>query len=420
MIINHNVGALNTLNKLNANSLAQNKNLAKLSSGYRINSAADDAAGLAISEKMRNQIRGLDQATRNCQDGISLIQTAEGALQEEHEILKRMRELAVEAANGTNSADDRAALQNEVNQLIAEVDRISQTTQFNTMNLLDGTLYRKVTAAVASVDTSALIRLTGGGSAVAATVLSALANADGNILGVMGNDVITVSYSVNGTFYSNSLTVASGVTTLANVLALCTAGATAYGTAGGTISSAVTITASAAGYAGSINGLVITVKDANGIMRDIANNTLNGFTETTAAQDLHVTDGTTALQIGANENQMMMANIGNMGARALGIIGMDVSTVYQANVTIQAVDTAVQKVSAQRAALGAYQNRMEHTVNNLVTASENLTASESRIRDVDMAKEMSEYTKNSILVQSATAMLAQANQIPQTVLQLLQ
>ncbi len=415
MIINHNVGALNTLNRLNANNSAQNKSLAKLSSGYRINSAGDDAAGLAISEKMRNQIRGLDQAARNAQDGISLIQTAEGALQEEHSILQRMRELAVESANGTNTAEDRTSLQNEINQLISEIDRISQTTQFNTMNLLDGTLSRKISAAVSSVDTSALIRLSTGANAVMTTGLSAVCDADANSLGISVGDTVTVSYCLNGTTMSNTITVSAG-TTLSAVFGLVTAATTVTGV----VSSTFTMTAATAGYAGAINGLVITFKSSTGVMRDVANNVLNGWSETTAAQDTHLTDGTTAFQIGANENQMMMSNIGDMGAKALGINGLDVSTVWQANVTIAAVDTAVQKVSAQRASLGAYQNRMEHTITNLQTASENLTAAESRIRDVDMAKEMSEYTKNSILVQSATAMLAQANQIPQTVLQLLQ
>lgn len=279
MIINHNVTALNTHNKLSAASNAQSKSMEKLASGLRINKAGDDAAGLAISEKMRGQVRGLDQASRNAQDGISLIQTAEGALNETHDILQRMRELATQSANDTNTTADRGELQKEFNQLAKETTRIAKTTEFNTQKLLDGS------------------------------------DADGKVF-----------------------------------------------------------------------------------------------------------------QIGANESQNLTLVIGNMDATALLVgtgtdeastVGIDITTQTGANTAITTVNTAIETVSAERSKLGATQNRLEHTINNLKTSSENLTAAESRVRDVDMAKEMMNQTKNSILAQAAQAMLAQSNQTPQGVLQLL-
>nr|MBO2482259.1 flagellin [Bacillaceae bacterium] len=271
MRINHNISALNTYRQLSFNNTQTAKNLEKLSSGYRINRAGDDAAGLAISEKMRGQIRGLEMATKNAQDGISLIQTAEGALNETHAILQRIRELAVQAANDTNTDNDRDELQKEVDQLLQEIDRIANTTQFNTKNLLDGSL--------------------------------------------------------------------SG------------------------------------------SGLIF--------------------------------------HIGANQDQNVTLTISSMRASGLGVSGIDISSQSGANNAITIIDNAIDKVSSERAKLGAMQNRLEHTINNLGAAAENLTAAESRIRDVDMAKEMMEFTKNSILTQAAQAMLAQANQLPQGVLQLL-
>jgi flagellin len=275
MRINHNIASLNTYRQLTINNNAGSKSLEKLSSGYRINRAGDDAAGLAISEKMRGQIRGLNQAERNAQDAISLIQTAEGALNETHSILQKMRELAVQAASDTNTDDDRGELQKEIEQLLKETDRISTDTEFNTKKLLNG------------------------------------------------------SY------------------------------------------------------------------------------------------------GTTALtfQVGANGGQVVSIQLNDMSATTglvLTTSTVDLTTRTGATEAIEKIDEAIKKVSSERAKLGAMQNRLEHTINNLSTTAENLTASESRIRDVDMAKEMMEFTKNSILQQAATAMLAQANNQPQGVLQLLQ
>ena len=272
MRIQHNISALNTHRNLTFNNTQASKNLEKLSSGYKINRAGDDAAGLAISEKMRGQIRGLDMASKNAQDGISLIQTAEGALNETHAILQRMRELAVQSANDTNTDDDRGHLDKEVQQLKSEIDRISEQTQFNKMDIL------------------------------------------------AGGDIQT-------------------------------------------------------------NGL-----------------------------DFHV---------GANASQVINVKINKADKATLGIDGTDIKNKANANTAIEAIDAAIETISETRSNLGAVQNRLEHTINNLGATSENLTAAESRIRDTDMAKEMMGFTKNNILMQAAQSMLAQANQQPQGVLQLL-
>ncbi|MGG0662685.1 flagellin Hag [Viridibacillus arvi] len=272
MRIQHNIAALNTHRNLAFNNTQSSKNLEKLSSGYQINRAGDDAAGLAISEKMRGQIRGLDMASKNAQDSISLIQTAEGALNETHSILQRMRELSVQAANDTNVSADRKSIQDELTALTSEIDRIANNTEFNTQNLLNGKFSDK-------------------------------------------------------TFH-----------------------------------------------------------------------------------------------IGANSGQSIQLSISTMDAKALKVTAgaVKVSTTTQASAAITAINTAIESVSTQRSKLGAVQNRLEHTINNLGASSENLTAAESRIRDTDMAKEMMAFTKNNILTQAAQSMLAQANQQPQGVLQLLQ
>jgi flagellin len=269
MVVQHNIQAMNANRQLGITTSAQAKSTEKLSSGYRVNRAGDDAAGLAISEKMRNQIRGLDKASTNAQDGISLIQVAEGALNETHSILQRMNELATQAANDTNTSTDRNAIQNEMNQLTSEINRIQSTTQFNTMNLIDGNFKNK------------------------------------------------------------------------------------------------------------------------------------------------------NLQVGSLSGQKIQIDISNMNASALGVSGLSVSSFSAAGASMKNVQSAIDIVSAQRAKLGALQNRLEHTIANLDTASENTQAAESRIRDTDMAKEMVTYSKNNILAQAGQSMLAQANQSTQGVLSLL-
>ncbi|MEC5270187.1 flagellin [Heyndrickxia coagulans] len=423
MIINHNIAALNTLNHLNAATNAQSKAMQKLSSGLRINGAADDAAGLAISEKMRSQIRGLDQATKNAQDATSLLQTAEGALNETHDILQRMRELAVQSSNDTNTDDDRQNIQSEMSQLEKEIDRIGNTTQFNTKNLLDGSMGKAVTTAVANENTSGIFKVVGSTDPVATTtLLTALADKDGNSLGITAGDKITVTYVKNGTTTTNTVTVAdpdadgNGGTTLSDIEK--NLGGTLTVITDGSLKGSLKLTAKTAGTADAIEGITITVQDPNGNVKTAATNALSSFKETQAAADVR-SDGSATFLIGANGGQNLQVDINDMRAQALGVSGLQVSTQTQANAAIKVIDNAIQKVSAERGKLGAFENRLDHTVNNLTTSSENLTSAESRIRDVDMAKEMSEQTKQSILAQAAQAMLAQANQQPQQVLQLL-
>jgi len=360
--INQNISALIANRNLANTSNNISKSLEKLSSGLRINKAADDAAGLGISEKIRAQIKGLNQAQRNAQDGISLIQTAEGALQEASSILIRMRELAVQAANGSITSADRQNITSEVNQLISELDRIAETTQFNTQSLLSGQ------AVAASIGWS-------GGSApngVSATIVnaSAVTNAVYTIIATYGNSSFDYTISIN------SSVVASGVNNGATVTA-------------------------------TVNGIQFVLNPTGNV-----SGTLNATAAYNTAQSF-------SFHIGANANQTTSFSINPMDTTSLGVNVVDVSTVEGANTAIGLIDAAITNVASQRSTLGAAQNRLEHTINNLTVASENLSASESRIRDVDMAFEMTNYTKNQIMLQAGVAMLAQANVAPQMVLQLL-
>lgn len=400
MIINHNVTALNTHNKLSSATAAQSKSMEKLASGLRINKAGDDAAGLAISEKMRAQVRGLDQAGRNAQDGISLIQTAEGALNETHDILQRMRELGNQAANDTNTTSDRGEIQKEINSLTSEINRIGNTTEFNTQKLLDG---GKNGAAVAAV------------TAVA---------------GEYGVSVGTSTITIDGQSfaYDAAATGTDGKFKDADTLAKAVeANATIKDKYVATDNSGTLklVQSTGSSTAPAVTGGTLTTTKA-------------GVTAVAAV----AADPTKSLkfQIGANENQSLTLDIADMRASALGITtsgtgdklavtdgtnnttteqALDVSTHANAASAVTKIQKAIDTVSAERSKLGANQNRLEHTINNLKTSSENLTAAESRVRDVDMAKEMMNQTKNSILAQAAQAMLAQANQQPQGVLQLL-
>lgn len=386
MIINHNMASLNTYRQLSANNTNSSKSLEKLSSGLRINRAGDDAAGLAISEKMRGQIRGLDQAGRNAQDSISLIQTAEGALNETHSILQRMRELAVQSSNDTNTGVDRGEIQKEINQLTDEIDRIANTTEFNTQKLIDGTKKGLVDAAASK----------------ATLQLNTKAN-------------ITLS---SGT--------ATDIATSATITITRTNGAS------GTTFNSTEYTL------GNPSGLTVTMTDGDTIVWETGNNIeLTGgslaslavgesITISVKAQVAASTDVTKAfsMQIGANSGQNILLGINSMKASDIGVRqgngnALDVSDYNHATAAVTTINNAIESVSAERSKLGAVQNRLEHTINNLGTSSENLTAAESRVRDVDMAKEMMNFQKNNILSQAAQAMLAQANQQPQGVLQLL-
>jgi flagellin len=325
MVVQHNLQAMNTNRQLGLTVNQQSKSTEKLSSGYRINRAADDAAGLAISEKMRSQIKGLDKASTNAQDGISVVQTAEGALNEVHSILQRMNELATQAANDTNTSIDRSQLKLEINQLTSEIDRISSTTQFNTMNLLDGDFTNK------------------------------------NLqVGALSGQKITISI-----------------------------------------------------HEMSAKGLGLTVKTSKVTDTDIAKASFGNMG----------TNGVAGAGTGKNVYNLAASkfdatNAGQLdGAKMKDIL--KVSTFENAGRTMKVVQNAIDLVSTQRANLGAIQNRLEHTIANLDTTSENTSAAESRIRDTDMAKEMVTYSKNNILAQAGQSMLAQANQSTQGVLSLL-
>lgn len=417
MRINHNIAALNTYRQLVGNTTASGKSLEKLSSGLRINRAADDAAGLAISEKMRGQIRGLEQATRNSQDGISLIQTAEGALNETHSILQRMRELAVQASNDTNTTNDRSKLQAEVNQLAEEITRIGKTTEFNTQKLLNGTFSgtfhiganqdQNLSLNIDNMQSYALgvtgevtTTATGAYTAGAGTVPESIVNGtfdvqvNGATWDLVDSDGTVIANSADGLTFTGNDTetivfdqkVTSGQVTIDT-------GGNSTGTSG------FANTGLEAGEY-SFDFAAGTVTDSNGKVVAV----------TSDSQNFTTADGATALfALDAAATADLDFKVG----------GTDISTADSANKAITTINNALESVSEQRSALGAVQNRLEHTVNNLGATQENLTASESRIRDVDMAQEMMAFTKNNILTQAAQAMLAQANQQPQGVLQLL-
>ncbi|PEC45846.1 flagellin [Priestia megaterium] len=390
MRINHNIAALNTYRQFNNANNAQSKSMEKLSSGLRINSAADDAAGLAISEKMRGQIRGLDMASKNAQDATSLIQTAEGALNETHDILQRQRELATQAATDTNTDQDRQNIQDEMNQLGKEIDRIAETTQFNTKNLLDGSM-DKTTTAQANIQGNAALKAGTSTPVTTGTKLDALTDKDGNSLGIQLGDTIEVSYVKNGQTITNKFSNTDGLgtpssLTVADLETTDGAGATDDANFALTVDAkgSLNATASTTGEAGAIHGFTITVKDSSGNVRTGATNALSSFAETQQATDVH-SDGSSTFQIGANTGQNINLAIKDMGASALGVKDLKVGNQGQANVAIKVIDEAIKKVSTERSNLGATQNRLDHTINNLNTSSENLTAAESRIRDVDYA-----------------------------------
>ena len=411
MIINHNMNALNAHRNMGVNNTASGKSMEKLSSGLRINRAGDDAAGLAISEKMRGQIRGLEQSSRNASDGISLIQTAEGALNETTNILQRMRELAVQSANDTNTADDREQLQKEMTQLGEEIDRIANNTEFNTKKLLNGNMGKATTAVAGTVENKGNLK----NDVTQATKFEELKDINGNNLGIAENDEITATWSVGGTQYSASITVVKDDTLvkLKNKMEADPTINTVNIAAG-----AITVTAAKTGTANQINGLSIEVKSANGDRKEAASNALSSFATGTQAADTR-TNGSANLQIGANGGQQLNLSIEDMRATSLGVSNLQVGTQSQANTAINVIDEATKRVSSERANLGAAQNRLEYTISNLDNTAENLTSAESTLRDVDMAKEMMEYSKNNILSQAAQSMISQANQQPQNVLQLL-
>ncbi len=519
MRINHNISALKANNQLARTNKLLDSSLEKLSSGYRINSASDDAAGLAISEKMRTQIRGLDQGSRNASDGISVIQTAEGALVEVEAMLQRMRELSVQAANGTYTTDDRLSIQAEIDQLNQEISRISETTEFNTMTLLDGNIDRKSFSNDSHVKLVSLsdtvnigqydVKITRdarqavlvgndttftAGASITADQAGTI-NINGETVEVkVGDSIEDVFEKIRDTcdnvgislYATNNLdnTVGPAETAgyvtkklspgdnllfvskaygssekvevycdnenLCKLFGLTTAGASAKGidamadiiphsTTPPVSDSQFTETATV-----SISGNKVTVSDRNDfkMMFQVATGTAGTtFTDktipafdtapadvdepdpsTTAGTiSVHVLDaGPMDLQIGANEGQTMAVRIPKVNPETLGIDQVNIATAEGAQKAITLLDNAVNMVSSIRSKLGAYQNRLEHSIANLDTTSENLTESLSRIEDVDMAAEMANYTQKNVLAQAGTSMLAQANQRPQMILSLLQ
>ena len=408
MRIQHNIAALNSYRQLSGNNSAVSKNLEKLSSGYRINRAGDDAAGLAISEKMRAQITGLETAQKNANDGISLVQTAEGALTEVHTMLNRMVELANQSANGTyDDKTDRANLQKEVKSLNDEINRIAEGTNFNGINLLDG-----------SLGVGATVTLGTGGDkgqnkegTATTTVLdfSKVVAKNGNIQAgatvKLGDKVFEFVKAGEQAKTTGATAVTIGTDRDASLTAL--AGAIGNNTGDNDYGNNTGAVAAAAAKDG-----VITITTAEPTKDQKA---FDGIATSTTGIGLTLQVGDTSAAF-----NKLTVSVGSMSAKSLGIADVDISTQDGASSAIDKIRTAINTVSSTRGDLGAIQNRLEHTINNLSVTAENMTAAESRIRDTDMAKEMMAYTKNNILVQASQAMLAQANQVPQGVLQLLQ
>ncbi|GHH99992.1 flagellin N-terminal helical domain-containing protein [Neobacillus kokaensis] len=421
MRINTNVAALNTHRQLTAASNTAAKNMERLSSGLRINRASDDAAGLAISEKMRGQIRGLETAQKNAQNGVSLLQTAEGALNETHSILQRMRELAVQSANDTNTSSDREKLQAEINTLAEEVGRIGSTTEFNGKKLLNGS-FDGTFQIGANQDQNMSLKIGDAQSyslGVAGTIGIEQSSAV-TVGGTTTGDTLkagTYSVSQNGANYEvkdeNGKVVASSTDGLTFTTKAFdgTAGDDTFtfeqAVTSGTLSfDGTTAKATAAFTNSGLEAGSYTYNATDNVLLDAHGEVVARSTDGIAFK-------------GASGATVLTATVALTDGDSLKVGGVDISTQAAANKAITSINTAIESVSAERSKMGAVQNRLEFTNNSLSTTAENLTSAESRIRDVDMAKEMMTFTKNNILSQAAQAMLAQANQQPQGVLQLL-
>ena len=439
MIVKNNMQALNTLNTLNSNTNALTNSLKKVSSGMKINSAQDDASGYAISERMRVQIRSLDQAKANTNSGNSLLKVAEGAVSSTVDILKTLKEKVINAANDTNTDEDRATIQKELNQSIDQINDNASVT-FNGKFLVDGTHNKKTTATTTALTNQSLSTDTATNAAI-----STLKNRNGDSLNIQSTDTVTVSYTKNGVTHTCSMSVSNN--TLSGILDAMTQadGNTKFSkdlqfssassqiaakdgsgnvvrTASG--QSALTVTAKSSGIDGQIAGLSISITDNQGNARKAANSALDAFGETVRAVN-ESADNSIHLQIGVKANQTINVGMTDMRAVALGLQGkngetLNVGTREKANAAITVLDNAIQKALDQQTSIGAAESRLEYTAANLTTASENVTNAESTIRDADMAKEMTEYTKNNVLMQAAQSMLAQANQNSSNVLSLLQ
>ena len=491
MVVQHNMQAMNANRMLNVTTSQQSKATEKLSSGYKINRAADDAAGLSISEKMRKQIKGLDQASTNAQDGISAVQTAEGALTEVHSMLQRMNELATQAANGTNSESDRSSIQDEIDQLTTEIDRVAETTKFNETYLLKGN-GKTSTVKIAAQDAGITGSLTGVGTGTAVFKMNTLKYGQSITIGskgytigttiadirtaINGGTAINIGgtiaagsiITINGTEYTVAKDDGSDVDTTENRLlkkdiaaliqdgdkvvvgtqtmvamtetkkdgvgdndASVISANKAYSLIADELRKASSIGADAGSEAkvatsGSKTVGAATITADAGIAKAAGD-----ATQTNTQVTFIINEGSVkknqGLQMGlhvgadADETNKISFTIDTMNSAGLGVQGLNLvdKTGAKATYAIDAISDAIAKVSAQRSALGAVQNRLEHTINNLDNVVENTTSAESQIRDTDMAETMVEYSKNNILAQAGQSMLAQANQSNQGVLSLL-
>ena len=465
MVVQHNLTAMNSNRMLGLTTASQAKSTEKLSSGYKINRAADDAAGLSISEKMRKQIRGLTQASSNAQDGISSVQTAEGALNEVQDMLQRMNELAVKSANGTNSEDDRSYIQNEIDQLTTEIDRVAETTKFNETYLLKGDKSKTDYAFSYKADTTSaagqITMPTGAGANSGATVGvtfkaidvngdAAMKAAQNELGALLKKDGVTVTgTSDGGAGFNTSFSLTGDKFTVDGNDIKDKASGKVIATLSGTATKAGSDNVKATAYTDATSKgdkAQYYDKDGNKIAENALSNYMSSdgtnITENTdrtlynAAGDPVTFDATKfdktpltgsltlTLHVGADatSNNQISVDIKAMSAKGLGVNGLKVDGSDDTN-ALNAIDTikeAIQKVSTQRSALGAVQNRLEHTINNLDNVVENTTSAESQIRDTDMATEMVKYSNNNILAQAGQAMLAQSNQSNQGVLSLLQ
>ena len=436
MVVKNNLGAKNTLNELDKNNKAAAKDLKKLASGMRINGAADDASGYAISERMDVQIRGLDQDTANTQNGASLLKTAEGAVSATVDILKTLKEKAINAANDTNTDADRAIIQKEVDQSLDQIDDNANVT-FNGTRLIDGSKNNYV------VDTGTATHLTNTSFADGTEdidFLTDLTAKDGETVGILEGDRVRVSYVKDGQTHSYVTDVKSNTRfgkifdwdpcrqdiDIINYEYESKIGTDQFGndvfTADGR--SAISYHAKQSGLEGQIAGLTICVMDPDGNPRTSANAIMDNFEESIRAQDPS-DDNALVLQVGTKANQSIKLGFTDLRATALGLKSTEGNTIQlttqvAASAAINAFDNAVSKALDMQTKIGSIQNRLSYTEANLTTASENVTASKSTIADADMAKEMTSYTKNNIITQAAQSMLAQANQSSSSVLSLLQ
>ena len=420
LVVKNNMMAVNTLNTLNKNQSALSKSLAQVSSGMKITSAGDDPSGLSISERMRVQIRALDQDNQNTQNGNSMMKVAEGAVSSTVDILKTLKEKVINAANDTNTDDDRLTIQKELNQSVDQINDNANIT-FNGKYLVDGTHNQKVTATTTTFTNQSMSTAT-----KAASVMTSLLDRTGRNLNIHSQDTITISYVNQGKTVTTSFKVST--CTLENIIGAISgaagsgkmaaaigadsiigtnvAGDTVYTASG---ESAISLYAAGTGVGNSIGGITFSITDTQGNINKSANSQDNAMN----------------FQIGTRANQAIRVGMTDMRAQALGLQGSDgatlnISTRDKANAAINVLDNAISKALDQQTTIGAVQSRLNYTSQNLTTASENVQASESTIRDADMAKAMTNYTKNNVLMQAAQAMLAQANQSSSGVLSLLQ